>query len=137
IDEAVQRYLGMIDREALRDLDRQAQAMIERQFTALAHVCLTSSDLMVSLEAAMLQLARRFMQQRLGEADVAEMFLSRAFDAEVSGPPGPAGAARVRTDEFATIPDPHPNRHPPVVSARYDIRDRLPFPDRRTHARDR
>src|SRR5262249_8435259 len=84
IEDAVQLYLNTIDFQTLRELDGQIQAMIERQFTSLAHVCLTSSDLMLNLEAAMLQLARGYMQERIGEADVAEMFLARAADTEVA-----------------------------------------------------
>jgi hypothetical protein len=82
IEEAVELYLQPVDTEALRDLDRRMQAMVEQQFSALVHVCLTSSDMMINLEAAMLQLARKYMQQRLGEADVIEMFLSRIRDAD-------------------------------------------------------
>ena len=84
VEEAVQHYLGAVDRNALRDLDRQIQTMVEQQFTALVHVCMTSSDLMLNLEAAMLQYARKFMHERIGEADVAELFLARAADPETA-----------------------------------------------------
>jgi hypothetical protein len=82
LEEAVQLCLQSLSAEELQDLDRQMQAMIEQQFNALIHVCLTSSDLTVNLQSAMLQLALKHMAARLNEVDVANLFLSRYADPE-------------------------------------------------------
>ena len=81
-EEAVNVYMQPVEADGMRELDLQMQGMVEQQFTALAHVCLSSSDLLINLESAMINFARQHMQQRLGEADVIEMFLARVRDAD-------------------------------------------------------
>jgi len=81
ISEAVHLYLDGFDVAAMRDLDRNLQAMIEKQATSLFQVCTTSADLTANLESAWLQSVRKLILQRLGETDVTAMFLARAADA--------------------------------------------------------
>jgi serine/threonine protein kinase len=82
IEDAVQLCLQVVPAEELQALDRQTQTMIEQQFTALIHVCLTSSDLTMNLQQAMQNLVQRHVAARLGEVDVAQLFLSRYSDPE-------------------------------------------------------
>lgn len=77
IADAVAELQKTLDDEAVRDLEAQFQAMIEQQFKALAHVCITSTDVLSSFESAIMGIARRFMLHRLGNIDVAEMYLAR------------------------------------------------------------
>jgi hypothetical protein len=58
------------------------QATIEQQFTTLARVCLTSMDVRSKMETVLLQVAGKFVEQRLGTMDVAELFLQRYRDPE-------------------------------------------------------
>ena len=51
--------------------------MIKQQFTALVHICMTSSNLLRNLEVAMQQQAEAFVSGRLAGANVAEMFLAQ------------------------------------------------------------
>jgi serine/threonine protein kinase len=82
LEEAVQLCLKSLSADEIRDLDRQMQEMIEQQFTALINICMTSSDLTVNLQSAMLQLALKHMSARMNEVDVAGLFLSRYSDPE-------------------------------------------------------
>jgi hypothetical protein len=77
IDDAVQVFLQSLPPDEMQAIDRQMQTKIEQQFTALVHVCLTSSDLTMNLQNAMQQLAHQYMGARLGEVNVTELFLSR------------------------------------------------------------
>jgi hypothetical protein len=77
IADAVAELQKTLDDETVRDLESQFQTMIEQQFKALAHVCITSTDVLSSFESAIMGIARRFMLQRLGNIDVAEMYLAR------------------------------------------------------------
>ncbi len=82
IQEAVEEMQKTIDDQAIRDLESEMQAMIEKQFTALAQICLTSTDVLSTFEVAIMGIARRFMLQRLGKIDVAELYLARYGQSE-------------------------------------------------------
>ena len=58
----------------------EMEAMLKKQFTALVNVCLTSGNVLKKVEAAMLQTAEEFVAARLGEMNVAEMFLEEHAD---------------------------------------------------------
>jgi hypothetical protein len=78
VEQAAQRLLEQVGPDDLRELDRRVQALIERDHTALVHVCLSASgDLLVKLQGLLVQQAREFMGPRLGAADVVEMFLAK------------------------------------------------------------
>src|SRR5262249_23005949 len=80
ISDAVQRVLDDVSPEDLKKLDLQIQGMIKQQFTALVHVCMTSSNLLRNLERAMQQQAEAFVGTRLAGANVVEMFLAQPPD---------------------------------------------------------
>jgi len=61
----------------LQELDRRIQGMIQRQFTALVHVCMTSANVIRGLLAALLQETEAFLGSRLEDANVVEMFLAQ------------------------------------------------------------
>src|SRR5262249_1000862 len=71
-----------VDHEALCDLDRQMQDMIEKQFNSIIQICVTSTDVRVNVEGALMQLARKYMHDRLGGVDVTELFLRRSGERE-------------------------------------------------------
>jgi hypothetical protein len=81
-EEAVTQFLAAVTAEELNSLDTRMQTMIQQQFTALVHVCLTSASLMKNLETQMIQEATRFVESRMPVTDVAEMFLSQFTDVE-------------------------------------------------------
>ncbi|HXG11429.1 MAG TPA: tubulin-like doman-containing protein [Gemmataceae bacterium] len=82
LEEAVEQFLAEITPGDLQELDGRIQAMIRQQFTALVHVCLSSSGLLKGLEAAMMQEAKAFVESRLTATDAAEMFLTQFPDEE-------------------------------------------------------
>jgi hypothetical protein len=134
LDDAVQQSLAALKPEEFQALDQQMQAMIRKQFTALVHVCLTSTNLLRNLEHAMQREAEAFAASRLATTNVSEMYLAShaspeqaredlltAFDEaapEIAGPrhggapelqlvglpAGPTGE-RVRTLAQQALPD--------------------------------
>lgn len=79
-DDAVCKLLEGITDEDLAEIDRRMQRMVQSQFTALVHVCLSTSNVMGNLEPAMLKLAQQFLSSRLGKAGSAELFFERYPD---------------------------------------------------------
>ncbi len=77
MNEAVQQLVQGVAPEELQNLDAKMQNLIQQQFTALVYVCLTSSNLLANLEAAMLKEAFLFAAERLAGANVAEMYLKQ------------------------------------------------------------
>lgn len=80
--EAVQKLLAGVSEADYRDLDAKMQRMVQSQFKALVHVCLSTSNMMAGLEPAMLKLAQQFLSGRIGDAGAAELFLSRHADVD-------------------------------------------------------
>ena len=77
VGDSVDRLTEEITPDDLKKLDQQIQVMIRQQFTALVHVCMTSSNLLRNLEVAMQQQAEVFVGARLAGANVVEMFLAQ------------------------------------------------------------
>jgi serine/threonine protein kinase len=75
LDEAIEQTLARMTANDLQSLDEKVQAMIQQQFTALVHVCMTSGNLLRSLEGAMLHEAEPFAKQRLRETNLVAMYL--------------------------------------------------------------
>jgi hypothetical protein len=75
LDEAVEQTLAGMTAADLQALDAKVQAMIQQQFTALVHVCMTSSNVLKSLEAAMLHEAEPLAEQRIREGNLVAMYL--------------------------------------------------------------
>jgi hypothetical protein len=77
LKEALTYFDNHLGPEALNDLDAQMEAMLKKEFTALVNVCLTSGNVLKNVEAAMRHTAEAFLSARLGEINVAEMFLKQ------------------------------------------------------------
>ncbi len=82
LEDAVSMYRDAIDPSALSELEKILQATVEQQFSTLARVCLTSTDVRLKMESALLNAAYKFVEQRLGTMDVAELFLHRYHEAD-------------------------------------------------------
>jgi hypothetical protein len=80
--DAVQQLLDTISPDELRDLDAKVQAVIQQEFQGLAHLCLTSSNLLDSLETAMQNEAEAFVEARLAGVNIADMYLTQHEDDE-------------------------------------------------------
>jgi hypothetical protein len=68
----------------LQDLDAVMQALIQEQFIGLAHVCMSNTNMLEEVQAAMQKEAEEFVNVRLSGFDLAEMYLKQI------GGPGPA-----------------------------------------------
>ncbi len=77
LDEAIGQFHQSLGADELRELDQQMQKMIRQQFTALVHVCLTPSNLLKNLEAAMQREAEAFVAARLTTTNVVDMYLAQ------------------------------------------------------------
>jgi hypothetical protein len=94
--EAVERLLGAVTRDDLRELDRRAQQMLQERSGGLARACLESDDPPQTLGPALVEVAVAFLGPRLGAADAAEAFLTRH--------PGPAAAEALAAAWAAAAP---------------------------------
>jgi hypothetical protein len=72
----VEQLLSGVSAAERQELDVKMQKLIQRQFTALVHVCMTSTNLLRDVEAAMQQEAEAFVDTRLGGMEVAELYLA-------------------------------------------------------------
>src|SRR6185437_4823144 len=79
---ALTRCENQLGTETLNELDGQMETMLRKQFTALVNVCLTSGNVLKNVESAMLRTAEEFVAARLGEMNVAEMFLEHHRDSD-------------------------------------------------------
>jgi hypothetical protein len=86
MNEVIEQYLAGVTPEALLELDRRVQGVIEQQFTALVQVCLTSANVLDGLESAMVQEAEAFVAGHAPWAavgsSVPELFLAKHADRE-------------------------------------------------------
>ncbi|MCX7699681.1 MAG: protein kinase, partial [Gemmataceae bacterium] len=82
LQEAVEMLRDAVESQALVELDRQMQALIEKQCNSLFQACLTATDFRIDLENALLQIARKRIYDQLGGVDVAELFLRRYGEPE-------------------------------------------------------
>ena len=80
LGEAVDGFLAGVGPEALLELDGRVQEVIQSQFTALVHICLASANLLKNVEAAMMEAARAFAGEVVGETNAAELFLQQHPD---------------------------------------------------------
>jgi serine/threonine protein kinase len=96
--DAVTRIVQSITENDFAELDRRMQKMLQTQFMALVHVCLSTSDMFADLEPAMMKLATQFVSGRVGNANAAAVFF------EQHGKPQSASAAAVKAfDDAAPI----------------------------------
>jgi serine/threonine protein kinase len=85
LKETVADFENRLGTEALNELDVQMEAMFKKQFTALINICLTSANVLKNVEAAMLHTAEQFVAERLGEMNVAEMFVAQHAETGQAG----------------------------------------------------
>jgi eukaryotic-like serine/threonine-protein kinase len=76
-EEAVTEFLSSVEPEALRDLDQQIQRAINQTYGSLLQVCLTSGNVVKSLEELMMQKVMPELAGRLTDMNVVEMFLGQ------------------------------------------------------------
>ncbi|HVS34775.1 MAG TPA: tubulin-like doman-containing protein [Gemmataceae bacterium] len=84
LGQAVDEFLARIGPEALLELDVRTQAMIHRDFVALVHICLASTNLLTNVETAMMATAQAFAGELLGETNAADHFLEQHPDEEAA-----------------------------------------------------
>jgi hypothetical protein len=77
LEEAAAELLAGVSPADLQELDRNIQALVTRQFTALVHVCLASTNMLKNLDRAMQDEVEKFVAGRLQGASVAAMYLAR------------------------------------------------------------
>ena len=75
--EATEVILGAITPEEIQGLDHQMQAVLRDRFSALSHVCLSSSNLIPSVREAMQCVAEAYVTARLAETRITEMLFER------------------------------------------------------------
>jgi serine/threonine protein kinase len=75
-EEATKELLETVTPQEAREFDTRIQTLIRQQFTALVHVCLTPSNLLKNLAAALFHEAQAFMGSRLAGTSVNEMYLA-------------------------------------------------------------
>jgi serine/threonine protein kinase len=81
LEEGIDALVREVTAEQFQELDNQVQGLIEQQFTGLVHVCLTPSNLLRKLEAAMQHEAEAFLGNHLAGVSVLDMYLD-AHDSE-------------------------------------------------------
>jgi serine/threonine protein kinase len=84
LDQAGEHLLATVTPEEFQELDRRVQAMIRQDFHALAHICLTSANLLKNVQLAMHAVAAGMVEQRLADTDVAELFLEQYPDEQTA-----------------------------------------------------
>jgi serine/threonine protein kinase len=86
LEEAVKQTVAGITPDDLHELDGKVQQVIRRQFSALVHVCMTSANLLRSVEVAMQREAENFVGARLPRTTVVDLYLEQqGSDEEIQG----------------------------------------------------
>jgi serine/threonine protein kinase len=75
LPQAVAQFTGQVTPDDFQQLDQQMQAVIEQQFRALIHVCMTPANLLKNVQAAMEEEMARTVEARIGPSDTAALFL--------------------------------------------------------------
>jgi hypothetical protein len=84
VDAAADHVLKDVSADQLAALDEQMQAMIRQRFTALVHVCLTSANLLRTLEVAMQDHAEALVKGCLLSLNAAELFFAEHDDPDAA-----------------------------------------------------
>jgi hypothetical protein len=77
VNQAVQQLLQTFSGEHLDELENRVQLMINKQFTALVHVCMSSANLVKNLELAMQDEAEIFISAGTVGTNVADLFFEQ------------------------------------------------------------
>jgi hypothetical protein len=80
LEEAVRTLESSVNAAGLVELDSRMQALVRKQFKALVHVCMTSTNLLKALATAMQKEARSYLRSRLGETNAAEIYMEQFND---------------------------------------------------------
>ncbi|HYV35628.1 MAG TPA: hypothetical protein VE988_07985, partial [Gemmataceae bacterium] len=80
LDDAVQKLESTVGAAELVELDQRMQTLIRSQYKALVHLCMTSANVLKKLIPAMHKEARSYLRSRLGNTNVAEVFLGMYQD---------------------------------------------------------
>ena len=80
MEDAVRQLSQTVDPEKLQELDAKIQSLILEKFTGLAHVCLTSANLLDDVQAAMQKEAESFVGGSIAAYNIAEMYLAQVGD---------------------------------------------------------
>jgi hypothetical protein len=84
LENAIEQLDSGVKPADLLQLDQRLQVLIRKQFRALVHVCLSSSNLLRTLAPALLQETEGFLDGRLAAADVAETYLAQHDEADLA-----------------------------------------------------
>lgn len=82
VSDVVKQMLDALSPADFQELDVRAQAMINGQFGTLMHVCLTPSSLMQNLQASLQRVAQDFLNSRVAEVNVEELYQAEHADDE-------------------------------------------------------
>jgi hypothetical protein len=75
--ESVDAIKERLNTEDINELDRRVQLLINQDFSSLAQVCLGSANRLKELERAMLRQATEFVGGRIGNTQVADIYLGQ------------------------------------------------------------
>jgi serine/threonine protein kinase len=75
LSKAVAQFAGPLKSEDLQQLDQHIQGVIQQQFRALIHICMTPANLLKNVQAAMEEEISRTVEARIGPNDTAALFL--------------------------------------------------------------
>jgi hypothetical protein len=77
VEDAVQRFLGVVADADLVEIDRRVQAELEPEYGGLFQACLNSSAGADGVVSVLYEEARAYLDTRLGEVDLGSMFAER------------------------------------------------------------
>jgi hypothetical protein len=80
VDAALTALQATITTDDLRSFDKKLQIQIEQEFNALFNVCLSSVNMLGSLQQTIEDQAKAFLAPRLADTSLAQMFASRFPD---------------------------------------------------------
>ncbi len=80
LDQTVDAILERLTADEVLDLDRRVQAVIQREFKALAQACLKGSRVVRDVGSLVQQEIEPFVAQRLGRPDVAASYLEQQVE---------------------------------------------------------
>jgi hypothetical protein len=84
LNEAITHFAGPLTQEDCLHFDQHVQALIQQQFRALIHICMTPANLLKNVQAAMEDEVARSVEARLGPTDTAALFLEH-FNTDAEG----------------------------------------------------
>ncbi len=80
LGEAVRLCMEKITPKNLLDLDARMEAMLKKSFTALVHVCFTTSNVLKDVQASMASVANDFAAEQLPSLSAASLFFEQHPD---------------------------------------------------------